>query len=145
MKKQMQVGIFLAVLVGSACSPNTGSRGTEQQVATSPTYTMEQEANGKWVIMDDSKKTLYDVFIYDNGPDYPEDGLIWVVKNGKIGYADAETYAIVIAPQFDCAFPFQEGKARVSNQCQTVQDGEHSVWESDAWQEIDKKGQILTK
>ena len=46
MKKQMQVGIFLAVLIGSACSPNTGSRETEQQVATSPTYTMEQEANG---------------------------------------------------------------------------------------------------
>ena len=104
--------------------------------------TMTQTTNGKWVIMDSKKTTLYDVFIYDNGPDYASEGLIRVVKNGKIGYADAKTYAIVITPQFDCAFPFENGKAKVSNKCKTVKDGEHSIWTSDAWQYVDKKGKF---
>jgi predicted alpha/beta superfamily hydrolase len=105
-----------------------------------PKLTMQQTKNGKWIIVDGQKKALYEVFIYDNGPDYPSEGLIRVVKNGKIGYADAQTYAIVIAPQFDCAFPFENGKAKVSNKCKTVKEGEHSMWESDAWQYVDKSG-----
>lgn len=103
---------------------------------------MKQTTDGKWIIIDRKKTALYDVFLYDNGPDYESDGLIRVVKNGKIGYADAKTYVIVIEPQFDCAFPFEGGKARVSNQCKTVKDGEHSVWESNAWQYVDKQGKF---
>jgi hypothetical protein len=52
---------------------------------------MERTDGGQWVIMDGQKTARYDVFIYDNGPDYEADGLIRVVKNGKIGYADAKT------------------------------------------------------
>lgn len=100
--------------------------------------TMAQTDEGKWVIMDDQKNALYEVFLFDNGPDYPSEGLIRVVKNGKIGYADATTYAIVIEPQFDCAFPFENGKARVSKQCRTVEDDEHSIWESEAWEYVSK-------
>jgi predicted alpha/beta superfamily hydrolase len=102
--------------------------------------TMSQSANGKWVIMDQKKKLLYEVFTYDNGPDYASEGLIRIVKNGKIGYADATTYLLVIAPQFDCAFPFENGKAKVSNQCKTTKEGEYSLWTSDAWQYINKDG-----
>jgi hypothetical protein len=102
--------------------------------------TMAQTPKGNWVIMDSKKKTLYEVFNYDNGPDYPSEGLFRIVKNGKIGYADATTYAIVIEPRFDCAFPFENGKAKVSNQCQTVKDGEKSIWTSELWQYIDKSG-----
>jgi hypothetical protein len=105
---------------------------------------MVQAANGKWVIRNSQKKTLYDVFIYDNEPDYAAEGLIRVVKNGKIGYANAKTYVIVIAPQFDCAFPFENGKAKVSNKCTTIKEGEHKVWTSDAWQYVDKKGKLST-
>ena len=104
--------------------------------------TMTQTTNGKWVIMDSKKTTLYEVFIYDNGPDYASEGLIRVVKNGKIGYADAKTFAIVITPQFDCAFPFENGKAKVSNKCKTIKEGEHSTWTSDEWQYVDKKGKF---
>ncbi len=75
-------------------------------------------------------------------PDYPAEGLIRVVKNGKIGFADAKTYALVIEPQFDCAFPFENGKAKVSKQCKTVKDGEYSVWESEAWQYVDRGGRF---
>lgn len=131
-KSHFQIFLLLLVfiLAGAACST---------QAPTAP-LTMEQTAEGKWVIMDSQKTALYDVFIYDNGPDYEAEGLIRVVKNGKIGYADAKTYVIVIEPQFDCAFPFENGKAKVSNQCKTVKDGEYSVWESDAWQYVDKQG-----
>lgn len=104
--------------------------------------TMSQAANGKWVIIDSHNTTLYEVFPFDNGPDYPSEGLIRIVKNGKIGYASAKTYAIVIAPLFDCAYPFEKGKAKVSNQCKTVKEGEHSTWTSDNWQYIDKKGKF---
>jgi len=135
------VGILLT---GVGCT--NSSENKEKQAATSATTTdslmMEQASDGKWVIIDSKKTTIYEVFIYDNGPDYASDGLIRVVKNGKIGYADANTYAIVIEPQFDCAYPFENGKAKVSNQCQTVKNGEYSVWESDAWQYVDKNGKF---
>ncbi|HMQ48538.1 MAG TPA: WG repeat-containing protein [Saprospiraceae bacterium] len=98
--------------------------------------------DGKWVVIDRQENVLYEVFPYDNGPDYPSEGLFRIVQNGKIGYADADTYAVVIEPQFDCAYPFENGKAKVSQQCQTIKDGEHSVWESDTWQYIDKEGKI---
>jgi hypothetical protein len=106
--------------------------------------TMTQTPNGKWVITDSNKKTLYEVFSYDNGPDYASEGLIRIVKNGKIGYADATNYVLIISPQFDCAFPFDNGKAKVSNKCQSIKEGEHSVWTSDAWQFVDKKGKLST-
>lgn len=135
------------LLAGVACKQSPSDRANEESSPAAPTttttttaLTMEQTADGKWVIMDGPKTALYEVFIFDNGPDYPAEGLIRVVKNGKIGYADASTYAIVIEPQFDCAYPFENGKAKVSNQCRTVKDGEHSVWESEAWQYVDKKG-----
>ena len=102
--------------------------------------TMTQAADGKWVIIDSNKEMRYEVFFYDNGPDFPSEGLIRVVKNGKIGYANAKTFAIVIEPQFDCAFPFENGKAKVSNNCKTVKEGEHSFWTSETWQYVDKKG-----
>ncbi|MDX1913649.1 MAG: alpha/beta hydrolase-fold protein [Saprospiraceae bacterium] len=104
--------------------------------------TMIQTETGRWIIQTPKKQPLYEVFIFDNGPDYPSEGLIRVVKNGKIGYADANTYEIVIAPQFDCAFPFENGKAKVSNQCQTVKEGEYHSWKSDTWLFVDRQGNI---
>ncbi|HAD12946.1 MAG TPA: hypothetical protein DCF33_10985 [Saprospirales bacterium] len=103
---------------------------------------MVQAASGQWVITNRQKKTLYEVFFFDNGPDYPSEGLIRIVKNGKIGYANAKTYELVVPPVFDCAFPFENGKGRVSSQCITVQHGEHNVWESESWLLVDKKGNL---
>lgn len=128
------------LLVSAACSHGANNRGNQANATASAPLTMTQTDDGKWVIMDSKKTPLYEVFPYDNGPDYPSEGLIRVLKNGKIGYADAQTYAIVIEPQFDCAFPFEGGKAKVSNQCQTLKDGEHSTWSSNAWQYVDRRG-----
>ena len=143
-KNHFQFFLLLVFLLAGACKQAPGDKAKEASnpgtPATNTPLTMEQTADGKWVILDGQKTALYEVFLYDNGPDYPAEGLIRVVKNGKIGYADAKTYALVIEPQFDCAFPFENGKAKVSNRCKTVKDGEYSVWESDAWQYVDKEG-----
>lgn len=139
MKKINKIECLLFLFMGLCFIGNTYAQNTQSK----PTkLKMVQTDNGKWVIKDNKKKTLYEVFLYDNGPDYPSEGLIRVVKNGKIGYANAKTYALVIAPQFDCAFPFENGKAKVSKNCKTIKDGEHSAWTSDAWQYVDKKGKF---
>jgi hypothetical protein len=122
---------ILALLLAAACSnPASSSQGKLSML----------EKDHKWVVVDEQKTVLYEVFLYDNGPDAPSEGLYRIVKDGKIGYADASTHAIVIEPQYDCAYPFENGKAKVSTNCKTTQDGEYQVWESDAWQFIDKKG-----
>jgi predicted alpha/beta superfamily hydrolase len=108
----------------------------------SKALSMVQNPNGKWIIQNQQKEELYEVFMFDNGPDYASEGLIRIVKNGKIGYADAKTFVQVVVPQFDCAFPFENGKAKVSKDCKTVKDGEHSSWTSEHWQFIDKKGKF---
>ncbi len=126
----MKYTFYILLIVASCNNPNNQTPLTMVEI------------DNKWVLVDQQKKIQYEVFLYDNGPDYPSEGLIRVVKNGKIGYADAKTYAIVIPPQYDCAFPFENGKAKVSTNCKTVKDGEYSVWESDAWQFVDKKGKF---
>jgi hypothetical protein len=128
----MKNTFILILLFAAACTnPAPSSQGKLSKL----------EIDHKWVVVDEQKTVLYDVFIYDNGPDAPAEGLYRIVKDGKIGYADATTNAIVIEPQYDCAYPFENGKAKVSNDCKTIKDGEYSVWESEAWQFINKKGE----
>ena len=93
------------------------------------------------VAIDRNQNVLYNVFMFDNGPDEPSEGLFRIESDKKIGYADAATGAVVIRPQFDCAFPFEDGQAKVSNKCSVIQEGEHQRWDSKQWYMIDRKGQ----
>ena len=95
------------------------------------------------VAINRAEKVLYQVYSIDNGPDYSSNGLFRIVKNGKIGYADAHTGKVVITPMFSCAFPFENGRAKVSKHCSIKPDGEHQVWLSTEWFYIDKKGRRL--
>ncbi len=93
----------------------------------------------------DSKGTeLFEPFWFDNGADYVSDGLFRITKDGLIGFANAETAEIVIPPTYLCAFPFKDGKAKVSFECNTVTVGEYSLWESSDWFYIDHKGTMIT-
>lgn len=103
-------------------------------------YALVAKDGSGFVVIDRQEQVLYQVFQYDNGPDYPSDGLFRIVQNGKIGFADAATYQVVIQPQFTCAFPFENGVARVSNDCTTKTMGEHSEWLSENWVLIDRTG-----
>lgn len=98
-----------------------------------------ETGTGKILGIDTKGTELYEVFKYDNGPDYLESGLFRIVKNGKIGYAD-QSGKIIIEPAFDCAYPFDGDFARVSDDCETIKDGEYDVWESENWYQITKNG-----
>lgn len=97
-----------------------------------------------FIAIDKKQNVLFQIFPFDNGPDYPSDGLFRIIENGKIGFADT-TFNVVIQPQFDCAFPFEGETARVSFDCMKVKDGEHIIWQSKSWLMINKKGEIVSE
>lgn len=96
---------------------------------------------------DDRLNTKYPAFQYDNGDDYVRDGLYRIVdERGRIGYAD-EKGNTVITPRFSFGFPFENGKAKVTDcgQMKEVEGsrGEYHYWESGDWYFIDKSGRKL--
>ena len=98
-----------------------------------------------FVAIDRRENILYEVFPFDNGPDYSSGGLFRILVNNRIGYADSSTGKIVIKPQFECAWPFENGVAKVSMDCKTLADGEHSIWASNSWYYIDKTGRKVNR
>ncbi|CAN0515193.1 unnamed protein product, partial [Phaeothamnion confervicola] len=106
---------------------------------TIKTFGIVMTQDKRLIGIDKNQKELFEVFWFDNGPDYVSDGLFRIVKDNKIGYAD-ENGKITIEPQYDCAYPFENGVAKVSRNCTTTQDGEHTTWESDHWEVIHKDG-----
>ncbi len=108
------------------------------------TYAIVLDSTKGFIAINRAGQVLYNIFVYDNGPDYPEQGLFRIIKNNKIGYASANTGVIVIEPQFSCAWPFDEsGKAKVALECRIENDGEHQEWMSKAWFFIDKTGKRI--
>ncbi|KUG25287.1 hypothetical protein ASZ90_004892 [hydrocarbon metagenome] len=98
--------------------------------------------NSKVIAIDRNEKKLFDAYMFDNGPDWLEEGLFRIIRNGKIGYADENGF-IVIEPIFECADQFEDGTARVALNCNLVKsenDPEHTSMESDSWFYIDQKG-----
>ena len=108
------------------------------------TYAIVAKPKFGFVAIDRQENILYQIFPFDNGPDYPSEGLFRILQKGKIGFADSATGKIVIEPQFSCAFPFEKGVAKVSGNCieKKDKDGEHSTWVSDNWYYIDKTGDL---
>jgi hypothetical protein len=103
-------------------------------------YAIVAKSNKGIIGIDRDEHVLYNVFIYDNGPDYFADGYFRIVEGNKIGYADSNG-KVAIKPQFECAFPFENGRAKVSTNCKIVKDDpEHSSWVSSQWFYIDKAG-----
>ncbi len=94
------------------------------------------------IAIDKKGNKLFRVFWFDNGPDYPQEGLFRIIKDNKIGYANLKG-EVVIEPIYKCAYPFRDGKAKVANKCESVKDGEYKRWESDNWFFIDREGNIV--
>lgn len=110
---------------------------------TFKTFAIVLKPNIGFIAIDQLENILYKVFVFDNGPDEPSDGLFRIIENNKIGFADAISGKILIKPQFDCAFPFEDGVAQVSTNCTVKLEGEHSSWESNDWFYIDKTGKKI--
>lgn len=95
--------------------------------------------------IDPAGNRLYEIYWFDNGPDYVEDGLFRILRNGRMGFADT-TGRVVIEPQFACATPFAEGKAKVTFECELVSDSsgdDHRRMESDRWFFVDRGGKEI--
>jgi hypothetical protein len=107
------------------------------------TYAIVSKQNLEFIAIDRRQNILYNVFPFDNGPDYISDGLFRIIRNNKIGYANAATGKVIIKPQFSCALPFENGLAKVSTNCVTHSNEEHNVWTTENWFYIDKKGKKL--
>jgi hypothetical protein len=94
--------------------------------------------------IDRQGRKLYEVYYYDNGPDWVQDGLFRILRDNKIGYADEQGY-IIIEPQFECANPFENGHAKVTYSCQLIPEGEYTRMESEEWFHIDTQGNQLER
>jgi len=62
----------------------------------------------EWLGIDRNGKEILKPYIYDNGPDYVEEGLFRFVENKKIGFANLNGQKIIPA-QYDFATPFADG------------------------------------
>lgn len=83
-------------------------------------------------------------FFYDNGADFFEEGLARIIKQKKFGFMNQQL-EVVIPPQYDFAFPFQDGKAIVCNGCRQEKEerGEHTQIVGGQWGVIDKNGTVI--
>ncbi len=104
-------------------------------------YTMAivLDINQGFIGIDRQQNRMFNIFVYDNYPDSVSEGLFRIIEEGKIGYANLSG-DIIIKPQFPCAYPFKNGKAKVSIDCVGIKEDEYSFWESENWFFIDKKG-----
>lgn len=59
----------------------------------------------------------------------------------KLGLRMQLPEKIVIAPIYECAHPFRNGRAKVGLKCQTIREGEHSYWEAGEWFLLDRPEQ----
>ncbi len=104
----------------------------------------EEKTSAKELIaINRNDERLFEVQLYDNGPDYLNEGLFRVLRNGKTGFAN-EQGELIIPTVYECAFPFSDGKAKVAFNCKKQKDTEgHTIMESEEWFFIDPQGKKL--
>lgn len=102
------------------------------------------EGRLKMVGIDKKGAILYEIYVFDNGPDYIEEGLFRIIKNNKIGFAN-EFGEVVIKPQYSCAYPFSNGVAQVTYSCAEEEYQEHKAFISEDWFFINKRGEKIEK
>lgn len=94
---------------------------------------------GRQIAIDRNQNILFDIVMFDNGPDAFSEGLLRVLRNGKMGYAN-RFGQIVIPCIYDFARWFENGQAEVTLKAKEFIDGEHKRVVSDEWFKIDKNG-----
>ncbi len=85
-----------------------------------------------------------DVPTYDNGPEPFNDGLVRFVREGKYGVANRKGQ-VVVAPIYDGAMPFENGRATVCNACLMKTQGEYSWFDGGTWLAINAKGKVIAE
>ncbi len=106
-------------------------------------YEMADEKHGI-IAIDKQNKFVLKPFIFDNGPDYLQEGLFRFTENGQMGFADVQGKKI-IAAKYTFVEPFQEGFAAFCEGCKKEAAGEHWRMVGGKWGFIDKNGKELIK
>ena len=89
--------------------------------------------------IDRNENVLFKVYITDNKPDIIQENTFRIESNGKIGFADIYGN-VIISPQFNAAWPFQEGFAGVSTGGTKKQTGDYQTYTGGKWKFINKNG-----
>lgn len=81
------------------------------------------------------------VIPYDNGADPYQEGLSRSLLDGKIAYYNLD-FELVLAPGYDWAWPFENGRALVCKDCARipVEDG-HQALAGGVWGYINRQGE----
>lgn len=94
------------------------------------------------------EEKLFDVYIFDNGPDYVVDGAFRIVNNNKMGFSDTHGNIIVL-PIYDFVYPFNKGLAVVNlgGHSESVNPSdpncEYHTWVEGKWGIINKTGELI--
>jgi hypothetical protein len=95
---------------------------------------------GRQIGITPEEKVLFDLVMFDNGPEPFIEGLTRVLRNGRMGYSNKFGH-VVIPCIYDYATQFDGGIAEVTFDATEYLDGEeHTTVESDEWFTIDKHG-----
>src|SRR5260221_13236723 len=97
---------------------------------------------GKVHWLDAKGAVAAEAYVFDNGADYPSEGLARFVRGGKVGFVDGEARE-VIAATWDWADRFRGGRARVCAGCAPVPLGEHFEVHGGEWAVIDRAGKLV--
>lgn len=101
----------------------------------------EDNSVGRKIAIDTNQNILSEISMFDNGPDYFEEGLMRVIRNGKMGFAN-KYRQVVIPCIYDFARPFADGKAEVTMEAKRISEPDgHTSIESDEWFFIDRDGE----
>lgn len=81
---------------------------------------------------------------FDNGPDQFVEGLARSPRDGKVGFVN-EHLELVVPRDWDFAFPFEDGLARVCTGCTLHRDegDEHSEVVGGQWGAVDRQGRVV--
>ena len=104
-------------------------------------FVLEAGVNGITCINTEGKPLCRALVVDNFTPDYLSEGTFRIVNDeGLMGFADS-LGLVVIAPQFKYAYPFQDGRAKVTyTGHKNNPNDEHWEWVSDDWFYIDHQG-----
>lgn len=105
-------------------------------------FAVVYKSNKGYIGINRAEKILFTLFTYDNGPDFPVEGVFRITKDSKVGFANLDG-EIIIEPKYSALYPFGEGLSAFCEDCQTERMGEVSVWKNGKWGFLNKKGEVV--
>jgi WG containing repeat len=94
------------------------------------------------IAIDKRNKFILKPFIFDNGPDYLQDGLFRFTENDKMGFADINGKKVIPA-KYTFVESFEEGFSAFCEGCKKENMGEHWRMAGGKWGFMDKNGKEI--